>query len=465
LARPGGEEADNGRFGGPPQRTLGYSGGGGSLWPPLSSPAPPPVPRTFAEYLRSLGPGLIAVLTWLGAGDVIDAGMAGGNYGYSLMWIIVVALAIRFLFVSLIAKYQLCNQRGEGVIEGLYRLNRFYGPGLLATCVLMGHIYGAYMAVGVGETWAKITGVGTTWMWALPWTALALVISFRPTYRALDLVFKVLLALLSISFIGGALWVGPDFGGIVKGTFTLSLPPQKGPFQSMELAVATIGAVGGSIMNLAYPTFIQQKGWRGPAYRRVQMYDFIVAVVVMIVLDLAVWTLGAELVPRTGRHISNLDDLAGLLAEVLGRGGRILFLLGFFAAVYTSVVGHAVGLGSIGAQAYALWKGQPATADQSRHPVYRILVVWVLLSPLVWTLPGMPDAVSLTILANTFQVVLIPFLAGGLWWITADRRYIGDAYRNRAWENLVMAVVFALAIWGTYGSVRSVASQLARLAG
>src|SRR5687768_17178114 len=111
-----------------------------------SPPHAPPVPRTFLEYLRSFGPGLIIVLTWLGAGDVVEAGMAGGNYGYALMWIVVVALLMRFLFVSLIAKYQLCNQHGEGVLDGLARLHRFYAPGLLVAAVVMGHVYGAYMA-------------------------------------------------------------------------------------------------------------------------------------------------------------------------------------------------------------------------------------------------------------------------------------------------------------------------------
>jgi hypothetical protein len=33
------------------------------------SPTAAPVPRTFFEYLRSFGPGLVIVLTWLGAGD------------------------------------------------------------------------------------------------------------------------------------------------------------------------------------------------------------------------------------------------------------------------------------------------------------------------------------------------------------------------------------------------------------
>ena len=53
---------------------------------------------------------------------------AGANYGYALMWVFVVAILFRFLFVSLIARYQLCNQHGEGVLDGLARLHPLYAP-------------------------------------------------------------------------------------------------------------------------------------------------------------------------------------------------------------------------------------------------------------------------------------------------------------------------------------------------
>lgn len=42
----------------------------------IEQPKPPPVPRTLAEYVRSFGPGIVVVLTWLGAGDVVDMGVA-----------------------------------------------------------------------------------------------------------------------------------------------------------------------------------------------------------------------------------------------------------------------------------------------------------------------------------------------------------------------------------------------------
>jgi Mn2+/Fe2+ NRAMP family transporter len=48
------------------------------------APSAPPVPHSFGEYLRSFEPGIVIVLTWLGAGDIVDMGTAGANYGYSL---------------------------------------------------------------------------------------------------------------------------------------------------------------------------------------------------------------------------------------------------------------------------------------------------------------------------------------------------------------------------------------------
>src|SRR5262245_3890577 len=113
-------------------------------------PAAPPIPRSFLEYVRSFGPGLVMVLTWLGAGDVIDMGTAGANYGYALIWMFVIAVLLRFLFVSLIARYQLCNQFGEGVLDGLARLHPVYPPLIFVAVIVMGHIYGAYMSRGIG---------------------------------------------------------------------------------------------------------------------------------------------------------------------------------------------------------------------------------------------------------------------------------------------------------------------------
>ena len=125
----------------------------------------------------------------------------------------------------------------------------------------------------------------------------------------------------------------------------------------------------------------------------------------------------------------------------------------------------AIVVGCLASHGYLRWKAgtAPLTSHYRDHLIYRVVVLWALISPLVWTLPGMPDFVTLTLVNNSLQVVIVPFLAGGLWWITASERCIGREYRNVWWENMVMAVLFALAIWGAYSSIISVVAQLTEL--
>jgi Mn2+/Fe2+ NRAMP family transporter len=393
-------------------------------------------------------------------------GIAGGNFGYALMWVAVVALMMRFLFVSIIAKYQLCNERGEGVLDALARLHSAYALCLGIAAIVMGHVYCAYFTVGIGEAFVNLTGWGQKWHWALLWNAIALAIVLRPAFGRIERLFMVFLAMLSVSLLGTALWVGPNLQGIWAGMFAFKVPPQSGSYHPLLIATGMVGAVGGSLMNLVYPYFLDNKGWRGPQFRRVQRYDFLLAVIVMIVLDLAIWTLGAELLHPRGLTIKAMDDLPHLLSEVLGQGGRVLFYLGIIAAIYSSLVGHALGLGYLGAHGFLRWsRGVNASIpDYRTHRWYRWIAAWCLVSPLVWTAPGMPDFVYLTLVSNSAQVVLIPPLAGGLWWITARSKYIGTQYRNRWWENLVMLVLCAVAVWWAFDAVGSVYNTLTDVA-
>lgn len=132
-------------------------------------------------------------------------GVAGSNYGYSLMWVLVAAVVMRFLFVSLIARYQLCNQHGESVLDGLARLHLWYALALFVAVIVMGHVYGSYMTVGIGEVCRNLFRAGQTWQWAILCNAVALALVFQPAYGRLEWVFKFFLAVLAISFVGSAI--------------------------------------------------------------------------------------------------------------------------------------------------------------------------------------------------------------------------------------------------------------------
>jgi hypothetical protein len=337
------------------------------------------------------------------------------------MWVLVLAVLVRFVFVLLIAKYQLCNPHGETVVDSLVRLHPWYASFLVIASIVTAHVCGAYMLVGCDETWIKFAGVGATWQWSLLWVLAAPALVFRPEYQRVETFFKVILA---ASLIGSAIWVGPNPTGVLHGAFGFALPQTVGMF----------GALGGCMMNLTYPYFLEMKGWRGPAYRRLHTCDLLPGVFVMILLNLAVWTLGAELVHGSNRSVEGPDGLVSVLGDVLGSWGERLLLIGVFSAVFTACVGISMPL--IASNGVDRRRGDVPTASVNTKstPVYRAVILWALISPMIWTLPGMPDFVLLTVIANSLQVLLVPILAGGLWRITASEKHIGRECRNRLWN-------------------------------
>jgi Mn2+/Fe2+ NRAMP family transporter len=420
-----------------------------------------PIPKSFLDYVCSMGPGIVVVLTWLGAGDIVQSAAAGGSYGYALMWAFALCLAMRYLFVSIIAKYQLCNQHHESVLAGLTRLHRLFAPFVFVCSLIGGHAMGVVLLIGASQASVRLTQVGSTKSWAVGLSLLAFMIVFRPIYRSIEKVFFVLLSVLTLSLLILAGWAGPDLLGIAKGVFGFAVPDTVGRFDAIWIMVALVGAVGGGLANLMYPYFIQEKGWLTPAHLRVQRYDLILGIIVLFLLDLSIWVVGAEILKPKGIHVVDLESLARLLGEALGQLGTTLFYLGIFAALYSSIIGNGVAYGYLASDALRRWRPEAASTSGERYRKnqgYRWIVSWVILSPLFWILLGQSDFVGLTLTVNALQVVILPVLVVGVWMITAKTKYIGAKYRNQWWENIIMAFVLVLACIGVYFSLASTLS-------
>ncbi|MBN00377.1 MAG: hypothetical protein CMJ77_14755 [Planctomycetaceae bacterium] len=424
----------------------------------------PQVPRTFFQYVRSIGPGIVIALTWLGAGDLVDSAVAGGTYGYALMWAMALGLFVRFVFVSIIAKYQLCNQHQESVLAGLKRIHPIVPiiVGLMA--LIFSHFYGAFSVKGAGQTTAGLFGFPQEQYWdegfAVMWAVIGFIIVYQGAFVRIEKVALVLLAMLSVSLIGVALWAGPNPIAAAKGVFLFQQPEDKGPYGVALVVVSLIGAVGGSIANLLYPYFIQQKGWKGPRYRRLQLYDLAFGTLAVVILNMAVWTVGAEILKPENIIIKELSDLTQLLTQALGPLGGPIFYAGAFAALFSTMVGNATGYGYMLTDISRLNDSKPVDSDESKQfsksRIYIAVAAWSMFSPLVWCLPNMPGFVFLTVVVNAATVIILPLLAAGLWYITAIKKCIGEKYKNNVFENALMLFLFCLSCWGAWGAFNQI---------
>ncbi|MEE3954160.1 Nramp family divalent metal transporter [Peribacillus frigoritolerans] len=411
--------------------------------------------KTFLQKIwnsvKEYGPGIIMILTMMGAGDLITASVSGASFGYNLMWLLVLSLLIRFVICNIMGRYQIYNNQGMTILEGYARLHKFFPFFFGIASLVIGHLIIAQMIKGSGIALNWMFGIGNDFIWSVIVVLVSLFIAGSNAYKKLELVMKVLLAVLTICFIGLAVYSGPDVGSILKGTVGFGLPEDTGAYSVILVGVSLVGAVAGSLTNLIYPYFLQDKGWTKPVHRRIQRNDLLFGFIAAISLTLAIWIVGAEILRPNQIQIKDIDDISRALSLYMGDLGSWVFYLGVFAILYSSVIGTANGYAKVITDCYYKVTNKVLTKEQKIEGdnKFKWISLFLLISPIIWSIPGTTGFVALTLFTNALNVVGLPAIAVGLLIISNQKKYLGK-YTNNWFENIMLVGTTLLAIWGSY---------------
>lgn len=459
------------------------------------------VPTTFMDYLKGVGPGIVIAVAWLGTGDLVDSSVAGANYGYALMWAIIVALFCRYFTTSMLAKYQLCNSVGdETVLTGFGRLWRGFPLLLAAAATTLGFIYASYLLKAAGTALWNLTGRigGEGWgifIFSAIIVAVSIFLALRPNqYRGLEIVAQIAVVAVLVAFFIALINTGVNVGGFLSGLTPFRLPPDVGAFSALLVTVSIIGAVGGSAANLIYPYLVRDKGWRGPRYRKLQTYDLITGVAALVFINLSIWIVAAETLPGREESIASADDLAAMMEQAVGAFGPTLMWIAIFFIAFDNIPAYSYGFTRILVEAihetfpargarYAHAAGTGSHGDSpvvhspegdvskevlaksetsTRDPIFRYSQIGLLIIlPLIFSLPGLADFILLTIVANAMAVLTAPIILLGVILITNNRQWMLPEYRNKWWENLILFIIAGIGIWATYGVIKSLIGLIA----
>jgi Mn2+/Fe2+ NRAMP family transporter len=468
------------------------------LAPPAAEQTDPPIPHNFAGYIKGMGPGIVVALSWLGTGDLINSSVSGANYGYVLMWALVIATLARYFVVSALTKYQLCNATSDQtILDGFQRVWKGF-PMFLGICsVALGIVYHCFLFLGAGTALYYLFGqFGGEWgifMWAVVVLGLVVFMASRPNeYKWLEHVANAAMATLVLIFLWALIGSGIDVGEFIKG-LSFSMPADRGAYGAWLVVVAIIGAVGGSVANLMYPYFVADKGWRGPKYRRLQVYDLLFGVCTLIVLNIAIWVVAAQLMRGRGATIEGPEDLANMMKLAIGPAGPYLLWIAIFFAVFDNIGTQLYTFPRIAVE--AVHKTFPKRAERygtlvhdtdpdapvpnadpaikpQRHvrlgvlihdPMFRWIQALLLLPPILFTLPHGPGLVAITVFGNAIQVFVVPAMIIGLIWMTNHRKWMLKGWANKWWENLILLVIGGIGFWAAWGIAKDLPSQIANL--
>jgi Mn2+/Fe2+ NRAMP family transporter len=444
--------------------------------PAHDAPAPTTgaaIPTTFAGYLKGMGPGIVVVMSWLGTGDFIGASVAGSNYGYALIWTLLIAVMSRYFIVSAIAKYQLCNQVGDKtILDGFRRVWQGFPLYLGVTTCMLGFVYCCFLYIATGTALSELVGMVMPlgpwgpFLGALVSLALAIWIVTRGNQqmRWLEILANITMTILVLSFFAALLRTGIDFGALLSG-LAFELPAgENGYITAVSTSVALIGAVGGSAANLLYPYLIHDKGWTGPQHRKLQNFDLLFGTMVMFVLVLAVWVVAAETLHGTGEEISSEAGLANMMQKAIGPAGPAIMWTAIFFTVFNNIITQppifvrllmeSVYMANPERQQRVQLQAQGRAASAKSmfryDTAYWCILIPVMTFPVLFSLPGMPGMVVVTMMGISFSVLTVPPIMVGLMVMTTRRDLMLQPYINRWWETAILAGIGLVGLWATY---------------
>ena len=384
-----------------------------------------------------VGPGLLVAATGVGAGDLAAGLVAGNRYGLNFVWAVLVGIVIKFALNEGVGRYHLATD--ETILEGIHSLGRWASGFFGGYSLLWGFVYGAAVSSSASLAANALVPAIPFWVYLVAHPILGAVLVLANRYETFESVITVFITLMVVTVVGSAIAVLPQLPEII-GTGVPTLPEG-----SIIYALGLIGGTGGTITMASYGYWLAEKDWDSPRYIPVMRRDASSAYLITGLFVIALIVMSAALLYGTGASVSGEDGLVALadnLGNQLHPALRYAFLIGFWSASFTSLLGTWHGVSYLFADFVGEFSANPVEADRLRDTrAYTFYVLWLTFPPLLLHFLGEP--VFIIIIYGVLGAVFMPFLAITLLLLLNSDR-VAAAYRNGVVFNALLTISAAL---------------------
>ena len=389
----------------------------------------------YRRLLPFLGPAFVAAVAYIDPGNFATNIQGGSQFGYTLLWVVVVSNLMAMLLQVLSAKLGIAS--GFNLAE-LCR-ERFPAPIVLTMWALMEAVA---MATDLAEFLGAALGFNLLFHMPLLWAGmLTAVVTFlilgleRYGFRPLEVVISLLLGVVALSYLVETVLGRPDWGEIAYSAFV----PRLAGSESVLLAAGILGATVMPHVIFLHSALTQGRVVvRDPAkLKRLFRYEVIDVAIAMCVagaVNGAMLVMAASTFFGQGSHeVGTIEEAYRTLEPLLGRAASQVFAISLLASgLSSSTVGTMSG--QVVMQGFLHF----------HIPVWVRRIVTMLPSLIVIAV-GLDPTRTLVI----SQVVLsfgLPFAIIPLVMFTSNPRIMGPLV-NRPLTTVLAAVVAGFIIW------------------
>jgi Mn2+/Fe2+ NRAMP family transporter len=380
-------------------------------------------------FLAFLGPGLIAANAGNDAGAVATWSSVGAQYGYALLWVLVI------ITISLSVVQEMCARMGAATGKGLSDLirERF---GVRGAAFAMLTLLLANILITISE-FAGIAAAcelfGVPKYITVPLAAIG--IWFVITRGSYDRVEKVFLA-MSFAFFTypiAAILAHPNWLDVAHGF----VPSVQLKSTYLLLLIGTVGTTITPYMQLFIQSSVAEKGVTMEHYKPERNETYLGSIFAAFVVGSIVIATGATIYQASGGQgvvITSAEQAAQALVPFLGKYAEALFGIGLLGASLLAAAVLPLATAYAVCETFGFERGVNFSFREA--PIFQGLFTGMLaLGALVALIPGLP-LIQLIIIAQVINGILLPILLIFILRLINDRRIMGQ-HTNSLSQNII----------------------------
>ncbi|MGB3798897.1 MAG: divalent metal cation transporter, partial [Lewinella sp.] len=260
-----------------------------------------------------------------------------------------------------------------------------------------------------------------------------------------EVIMKAVIAVMFLVVIACAIMVAPGYGEVAGGLFVPTLTLNR---ETLLFSFALIGGVGGTLTIMCYAYWLREKRSLQAVSLRDIRLDLGFAYLLTALFGIAVTVIAAGVQPEAVGGYGLVTGIADRLAVTMGRFGYWIFLLGFWAAVLTSMIGVWSGVPYLFADLWYRYRRrynsnqEPPQMVRQQSP-YQWFLLYLALPPILLTLYQRPAWIGVAYAVS--GAAFMPFLAVTLLYQNNKSAWVGR-FRNGGLTNAVLGISLLLFI-------------------
>ena len=401
---------------------------------------------SILRIFKYIGPGVLVAATGVGAGDLATATFTGNKLGVTVLWAVLVGAFLKFVLNEGLARWQLAT--GETLLEGaIDRLSRVARYIFLPYLLLWSFFVGSALIAACGVAMHAIvpvffdSAVHGKIVFGIVHSLLGVVLVLLGGFGLFEKVMSVCIGIMFFVVLVTASLICEDWGGVVRGMFVPVIPQLSG--EGLGWTIALMGGVGGTLTVLCYGYWMRETAREGEGGLKICRIDLGFAYVATAIFGIAMVIIGSA-IPElpAGKGAALVVNLANALQEALGPLGKWAFLVGAWAAIFSSLLGVWQSVPYIFADFLRLVR-EPNGSEESVVDTGRWAYRGYLIA--IATVPMLGLFVNFTTIQKVYAIfgaMFMPMLAFVLLILNGRREWVGD-FRNRPITVVILIATLA----------------------